>query len=74
MDFRRRSPKLSGIEASDKLKIQVKNKTYRFQMNSSKNKEENRQKLKDVSEQLNRFMEQANQNSRTMSVALRINE
>ncbi len=43
-------------------------------MNASTNKEESRQKLKQVSDQLNHFMEQANQNNRAMSVALRINE
>jgi hypothetical protein len=72
--FSQKIPEISGVEAGDKLKIQVKNKTYRFQINSSQNKEGNRQKVKDVSEQLNRFLEQANQNSRILSVAHRIND
>ena len=72
--FSQKISEIVEIESSDKLKIQLKNKTYRFQMNASTNKEESRQKLKQVSDQLNHFMEQANQNNRAMSVALRINE
>ncbi len=72
--FSQKISEIVGIESGDKLKIQLKNKTYRFEMNASKNKEESRQKLKEVSDQLNHYMEQASQNNRAMSVALRINE
>lgn len=72
--FSQKISEIVEIESSDKLKIQLKNKTYRFQLNASKNKEESRQKLKEVADQLNHFIEQASQNNRSMSVALRINE
>ncbi len=45
------SQKLSDIldtEPGDKLKLQFKGKTYRFQPNSTKNKEESRQKVQEI--------------------------
>jgi hypothetical protein len=45
------SQKLTDIaetEPGDKLKLQFKNKTYRFQPNPTKNKEENRQKVQEI--------------------------
>jgi hypothetical protein len=45
------SQKLTDIvetEPGDKLKLQIKNKTYRFQPNPAKNKEENRQKVQEI--------------------------
>ena len=45
------SQKLSDIldtEPGDKLKLQFKGKTYRFQPNPTKNKEESRQKVQEI--------------------------
>ena len=45
------SQKLTDIldtEPGDKLKLQFKNKTYRFQPNPTKNKEESRQKVQEI--------------------------
>jgi PEGA domain len=45
------SQKLSDLvetEPGDKLKLQFKNKTYRFQPNLTKNKEESRQKVQEI--------------------------
>jgi hypothetical protein len=45
------SQKLTDIvekEAGDKLKLQIKNRTYRFQPNPAKNKEENRHKVQEI--------------------------
>jgi hypothetical protein len=45
------SQKLTDIqetEPSDKLKLQFKTKTYRFQPNLTKNKEEGRQKVQEI--------------------------
>jgi hypothetical protein len=72
--FSQKLSEIVEIDAGEKLKIQLKNKAYRFQVNSSKNKEDNRQKLKEISDQLNRSMEQANQNSRATPIAHRISE
>ncbi len=36
------------IEPGDKLKLQLKNKTYRFQPNLTKNKDESRQKVQEI--------------------------
>lgn len=49
------SQKLSGVieaEAGDKLKVQLRNKTYRFQANLTKNKEENRRKVEEMYQKL----------------------
>lgn len=49
------SQKLTDIvetEPGDKLKLQIKNKTYRFQPNPAKNKEENRQKVQEIQSRL----------------------
>ena len=45
------SQKLTDVletEPGDKLKLQLKNKTYRFQPNPTKNKEESRQKVQEI--------------------------
>jgi len=45
------SQKLTDIqetEPGDKLKLQLKNKTYRFQPNLTKNKDESRQKVQEI--------------------------
>jgi len=41
------------IEGGDKLKIQLKDKTYRFEVSTAKNKEENREKIKSMLDRLN---------------------
>ncbi|MFN8009490.1 MAG: hypothetical protein U0V70_21145 [Terriglobia bacterium] len=67
--FSQRISEIADVEAGDKLKIQIKNKTYRFQVSASKNKDENRQKAKEISEQLLRAHAQASQESGLASVA-----
>jgi tetratricopeptide (TPR) repeat protein len=43
-------------ESGDRLKIQLKNKTYRFQINSSTNREENREKLTSLQREMASLM------------------
>jgi tetratricopeptide (TPR) repeat protein len=53
------SQKLSEIaetEGGDKLKVQLNNKTYRFQANLAKNKEENRYKVEEMYQKLRGLM------------------
>lgn len=50
------SAKLSELletESSDKLKLQFKNKTYRFQPGQAKNKEESRERVQEMASKLN---------------------
>jgi len=43
---------ITQIEGGDKLKVQVKDKTYRFEISTAKSKEENREKIKSMVERL----------------------
>jgi hypothetical protein len=43
---------IAQIEGGDKLKLQVKDKTYRFEISTAKSKEENREKIKSMVERL----------------------
>jgi hypothetical protein len=55
--------KLAEIEAEapgDKLKIQVKNKTYRYEANLVKSKEENREKLEAIYQRVSELKAKAN--------------
>lgn len=54
--FSEKLSELGETEAGDKLKIQLKNKTYRFQANLIKNKEENRKKVEEIYRKLNELM------------------
>jgi len=46
--FSQRLTDVVETEPGDKLKLQLKNKTYRFQPNPTKNKEESRQKVQEI--------------------------
>lgn len=54
--FSAKLQEIVDVETGDKLKIQVKNRAYRFQPNLTKDKEENRQKLREISERLTSLM------------------
>jgi tetratricopeptide (TPR) repeat protein len=58
--FSQKITNLIGVEGGEKLKIQLKNKTYRFQVNSPSGKDDSRQRMKGFFDQLNRIMQQAN--------------
>lgn len=54
--FSVRLSELSNPEAGDKLKVQVKNKTYRFQPNLSGSKDEARKKVQEIRQRLETLM------------------
>ena len=43
---------ISQLEGGDKLKVQFKDKTYRFEISTAKGKEENREKIQSMLERL----------------------
>jgi len=51
--FSQKLAELVETESGDKLKLQFKNKTYRFQPNLTKNKDESRQKVQEILARLN---------------------
>ncbi len=53
--FSARLKEITADEPGDKLKIQIRSKTYRFQPNFGKNKEENREKVRAIYQELRRL-------------------
>ena len=54
--FSQKVTDILNTESADKIKIQFKNKTYRFQPNPTNNKEESRQKVEEIQTRLSKLV------------------
>jgi tetratricopeptide (TPR) repeat protein len=57
--FNAKLPEIETESPNDKLRIQVRNKTYRFESNLAKNKEENRERLEAIYQRLSELKARA---------------